>query len=306
VNEARYREAEQRVWQSVGVEPAERWLHLARLGTDIRVQEAGDGPLVVFVHGGSASGANWVPLVTHLDRFRCVVIDRPGCGLSPPLDRDLTHIGPFWLVADALVVDVLDALEAPTGHLVATSMGGFYALRGAAAHPERIDRMVQFGFTLGAGLTHVPMSMRIATLPGLRHIVQRMPPTKWTVRMIMRQLGHGPALEDGRITRELLDWFLALLRDTPSMRNDTNAPKAALQLGTKGQALLPADVLARVSCPVRYIWGEADPFGGADVAEPFLAQLPDAELEMWPGSGHAPWLDDARMAATRVTDFLER
>ena len=124
MDETRYRDAEQRFWQSVGVEPTERRLHLDRLDTEIRVQEVGDGPLVVFVHGGSASGANWAPLVADLDGFRCVVIDRPGCGLSPPLYRDLTHIGPFWVVTDALVVDVLDALDAPTGHVVATSLGG--------------------------------------------------------------------------------------------------------------------------------------------------------------------------------------
>lgn len=174
----------------------------------------------------------------------------------------MTHIGPFWFVTDALVADVLNALEVASAHLVATSLGGLYALRGAAAHPESVDRMVQFGFTPGAGLTLVPVSMRIATLPGLRRVMQSIPPRNAVVRSIMRQLGHGPALADGRITPEMLDWFLALLRHTSTMRNDWNAPKALLQLGTKGQTLLPAEVLARVGCPVRYIWGGSDPMGG--------------------------------------------
>jgi len=30
-----------------------------------------------------------------------------------------------------------------------------------------------------------------------------------------------------------------------------------------------------------------DPFGGADLAQPFVKQLPNAELELVVGSGHA-------------------
>jgi pimeloyl-ACP methyl ester carboxylesterase len=306
MNEVRYREAERRLWQSVGVAPTERRLHLDRLDTDIRVQETGDGPPIVFVHGGSASGANWASLVAHVDGFRCVLIDRPGCGLSPPLDRDLSDLGDFTDMVDALVVDLVDALELPTGRIVATSMGALFAVRGAAAHPERVERMVTFGYTLGAGLTHVPLSMRIATLPGLNRLMTSIPPTKSAVRAIMRQLGHGPAMKDGRITPEMLGWFLALLRYTPSMRNSTNAPRSVLKVGTKGQTVLPVDVLQRVRCPVRLIWGDADPLGGVDVAERFSTQFADAELEMWPDSGHAPWLDNAELAGERVVDFLGR
>jgi len=304
MDQTRYREAEQRYWTSVDRAPTERILHLDRLDTDIRVQEVGEGPVVVFVHGGSASGANWAPLVAHMDRCRCVLIDRPGCGLSPAIGRDLTELDRFLEAADALVVDVLDALEETMAPVVATSMGAMYAVRAAAAHPERVDRLVQFGFTLGAGLTHVPLSMRIATLPGLSRLMTSIPPTKGAVRAIMRQLGHGPALEDGRITPEMLEWFLALLRHTPTMRNDTNAPKEVLKLGIEGRVVLPDDVLSRVVCPVRHIWGEADPMGGVEVAESFVAHFADAELEMWPNSGHAPWIDDAELAADRVTDFL--
>jgi pimeloyl-ACP methyl ester carboxylesterase len=306
MNEGKYRQAEQAFWESVGIAPTERVLHLERLNSDIRVQEVGDGALVVFVHGATASGANWAPLIQHLDGFRCVLIDRPGCGLSPALDRDLRQLEPFWEVTDALLADIVDALEVPSVDVVATSMGSLYALRGAAAHPDRVGRMVEFGFTLGAGLVHVPMSMRIAAFPGLQRLMQSIPPTKGAVRAIMGQLGHRPALKDGRITQEALEWFRALLRHTPSMRSDTNAPLQALKPGSKGRAILPDDVIARVECPIRHIWGESDPFGGSEVAEPFVAKFSDVELEMWANSGHAPWFDDAERAAARVADFLSR
>jgi len=306
MNESRYREAEQRLWASVGLAPTERRLLLRRLRTTVRVQELGEGPVVVFVHGGSASGANWAPMLGHLTGFRCILLDRPGCGLSEPLDADLTAVDRFTTAADALVVDVIDALELPTAHVVATSLGGFFAVRGAAAHPARIDRMVEFGYTIGARLSHVPFSMRLATLPGLRHLMTRIPPTRGVIRSIMRQLGHGPALKDGRITPELLDWFLALLRDTPTMRNDTNAPKELLSTGSRGEAILPVSILADVRCPIRFVWGETDPIGGADVAREFVAHFADAELELWPATGHAPWIDAPERAAERVADFLAR
>ncbi len=303
LNAARYLQVERQLWASVGLDPIERHLHLSRLDTFVRIQEFGDGPLIVFVHGGSASGANWAPLVAHVSGFRCVLLDRPGCGASPLHRRDISSLDRFLAYADMLMVDVLDALGAPTAHLVSTSLGGCFALRCAAAHPERVDRIVEFGFVVGAPIARVPISMRIATMPGVGRLTTSIPPTRGAVRAILHQLGLGPALADGRVTAESFEWFVSLLRDTPTLRNESRLPRVLLKASETSVAL-PTELLAAVRNPVRFIWGESDPFGGADVAEPFVAQLPAAELEMWPECGHAPWIDDPERAAARVVDFF--
>lgn len=305
MNEARYLEVEQQLWASLGLDPSERHVRLPRLDTPVRVREIGDGPLVVFVHGGSASGANWAPLLPHLSGFRCVLLDRPGCGGSPPYHGDLRTVDRFLEYADTLIVDVFDALEAPTAHIVSTSLGGCFTLRGAAAHSDRVDRIVEFGYVVGAPIGRVPISMRLATMPGVRRLITSIPPTRGAVRAILRQLGLGPALADGRITDESFEWFVSLLRDTPTLRNESRLPRELLE-ASETSVSLPAELLAEVRCPVRFIWGECDPFAGADVAEPFVQQLADAELEIWPASGHAPWIDNPELAAARVIDFFNR
>jgi pimeloyl-ACP methyl ester carboxylesterase len=303
MNEARYLEVEQRLWISLGLEPVERHLRLPHLDTLVRLQEIGDGPLVVFVHGASASGANWAPLLPYVHGFRCVLVDRPGCGTSPAYHSDIHTVDRFLEYADTLIVDLLDALEAPTAHIVSTSLGGCFTLRGAAAHSDRLDRIVEFGFVVGAPISRVPISMRLATMPGVRRLMTSIPPTRGAVRALLRGLGLGPALADGRITDESFEWFVSLLRDTPTLRNESELPRALLE-AAETSVLLPANVLARVQSPVKFIWGGCDPFGGADVAELLVQQLSDAELEIWPASGHAPWIDDPKGAGARVVDFL--
>src|SRR4030095_11817790 len=58
MNEARYREAEGRVWASVGVTPTEQRVRLERTGLTVRVQEVGQGPAGVLVHRASHSGTH--------------------------------------------------------------------------------------------------------------------------------------------------------------------------------------------------------------------------------------------------------
>ena len=84
-NEAKYREAEQTLWSSFGLNPTERRVRLERIGATVRIQEVGAGPTILFMHGASTGGATWAPLVPHLNGFHCVLLDRPGCGLSDPL-----------------------------------------------------------------------------------------------------------------------------------------------------------------------------------------------------------------------------
>ena len=223
MNEDRYRESERRLWQSLGVTPTEQRIHLPRIGVNIRVQEVGQGPVIVFVHGGSNSGTSWAPLAARLGEFRCVLLDRPGCGLSDPLDARFDDVEALGKFAEAMIVDVLDAMQIGKAHLVSTSFGGYMALRTAAAHPERIVRMVELGWTIGAPTAGFPLIMRITGVPALAWLMTAVPPNKRMVRMMFRSIGLRQALDAGRISQEAIDWFVALLRDTDTMRNEIKA-----------------------------------------------------------------------------------
>ena len=207
-----------------------------------------------------------------------------------------------------MIPDVLDALGLDRAHVVATSFGGYFALRGAAAHPDRIDRMVEFGWTIGAPMAKVPFAMRIATAPGIGWAMARVPPNERAVRMILRQIGLGAALESGRFAQESIDWFLALLRDTPTVRNEIRTTPRVIRPvhGMNERVLLSASLLASIHTPTQFIWGDQDPNGGAEIARRFVGLLPNAELELMSGVGHAPWMDDPDHCASMTSSFLNR
>ena len=146
MNEAKYRAAELRYWAMEGVAPTEVWLDLAHTAARVRVQVVGDGPPVLFVHGANNAGTSWGPLAARMSGFRCLLLDRPGCGLSERLPTRFDDVTAFVPFAQTLIVDVLDALELERAHLVSTSLGGYHALRIAATHPDRVRRVVEFSF----------------------------------------------------------------------------------------------------------------------------------------------------------------
>ncbi len=305
MNEERYRQAEQVLWQSVGAEPTERQLVLDRTRATVRVQELGAGKPVVFVHGASNSGTSWASLAARLPGFRCVLVDRPGCGLSPPLDRRHADMGELATFADALVVDVLDAIGAPRAHVIGTSFGGYFALRTAAAHPDRVDRLVTLSWSFGAPMESTPLVMRIAVQPGVRRLAAKIRPTERMARAMLKQIGLRHAVESGRFGAAEMAWFLSVLRDTDTMRNEIDSmPPVVTMRGFNDETLLPASVLTAVTAPTYMLWGADDPTGGAEIARQFVAQLPNATLEVMPGAGHAPWMDDPDHVAQRIGAFL--
>jgi pimeloyl-ACP methyl ester carboxylesterase len=305
MNEARYREAERRLWESVGVTPAEQQLRLERTGVTVRVQEVGEGPAVVFVHGASNSGVSWAPLAARLDGFRCVLLDRPGCGLNEPLPNTLDDPERLCAYGDALIVDVLDALGLDHAHVVATSFGGYFALRAAAAHPDRVDRVVEFGWTVGARTGAVPLMLRLGSMPTFGRLIGMVPPTERAVRAMLGSIGLRQALVTGRFSQQMVDTYLSLLRDTDTMRNELRAGPHAFRLrGFNKSVLLPASLLGTIHTPTYFLWGEEDPMGDAEIAREFVAHIPDAELEIMAGAGHAVWVDDVDHVAATTRRFL--
>jgi 2-hydroxy-6-oxonona-2,4-dienedioate hydrolase len=301
-----YLDAERRLWEHVGVTPVERVVALAA-GGRVRVQEVGDGPPFVLLHGGSISGASWASLAAALDGVRCILIDRPGCGLSDPIAggplRDLLAVQRY---ADQLLGHLLDALELESAAVGATSYGGLFAFRGAAAQPDRVTKLIEYSWLMGAPSAGAPLTARIAAIPGLQSVMTRTPMTRGMVKRALRQFGLGRAIDSGAMDDVMLDWAHALLRHTDTLANDVrSSPKVFTPIrGQNVDLHLGDEVLSKLTMPVLLLWGEDDPNGGAAVARALAPRLPNAELVIVPGAEHAPWLDDLDTCVSHSRGFL--
>ncbi|MBI2917493.1 MAG: alpha/beta hydrolase [Chloroflexi bacterium] len=304
VSEREFRESEKRLWASVRVTPTERRVRLAGIGVEVRVQEAGDGPPVLFLHGGPNAGTTWAHMVAGMREFRCLVVDRPGTGLSQALPRPLTPatLPPF---GDAFAAEVLDALGIARALVVASSFGGYLALRGAAAHPSRIARMVQMACPAFAPGMKTPPFMRLMSLRLVRGLMGRMEPNVKTARSILRQIGHGASIDANRIPDLFFQWYVDLQKHTDTMRNDGDMIGNLITLlGAKRSLTLSDELLRSVQTPTLFYWGEDDAFGGEEVARNLARLVPNAQLEMVPKSGHLPWLDDPARAVRATVEFF--
>ncbi len=302
MNEAKYRVAENKLWDSVGIAPSERYVTLPRIGVKVRVQEVGEGEPVLFIHGGPNSGSTWAPLVKHLRGYRCLLVDRPGTGLSEAYPVTGDNVAEF---SEVFVGDVLDGLGMQSVHVVASSFGGMLAIRSDAAEPGRIKRMVQMACPAFVPGMRTPKFMKGLAIGPLRWLINKLPPNERAGDSIMRQIGHGASMDAGRIPREFSEWYLDLQRYTDTMRNDTRMIASAVTLKGFDPALtLPDSVLAGVSAPTRFLWGSDDGFGGEDVARATVNRMPSADLVMIPDSGHLPWLDFPESIARETAEWL--
>lgn len=212
----RYRQAERALWGHYGLEPTERFIDVASPRVRLRVVEVGAGEPVLFVPGTAGTGPYWGALIRELKGFRCLMLDRPGWGLSSPVDY--SKYGYKTVVADVLR-GALDALGLDRAHVAGASIGGVWPLRLAAAQPSRVGRIVLLGGGPLVPEILPPAFVRLLASP-LGAIIVRLPQRSRMVRSILRQGGHGASLDAGRIPDVFVDWRVALGRDTDSMRNE--------------------------------------------------------------------------------------
>jgi 2-hydroxy-6-oxonona-2,4-dienedioate hydrolase len=298
----RYREAERSLWSHYGLEASERFVRLASPAVTLRVVELGSGPPVLFIPGTAGTGPYWGSLIRALSGFRCLMLDRPGWGLSTPLDYTSVDYG--TAVAD-LLRGVLDALEIETADAVGASIGDVWALRLAARHPGRVGRVVLLGGGPIVAEADAPGIVRLIASP-IGGLMVRLPQTPKRVQAIMRQAGHGASLDAGRIPEDYVRWRVAFERETDSMRNERAMVRSIVswRKGLRpGLTFEDAD-LAAIRQPTLLVYGTADPVGTVDVWRRVVDLLPGGELQLIDGAGHMPWLDDPSAVGTHVSRFL--
>jgi pimeloyl-ACP methyl ester carboxylesterase len=297
----RYLEAERRLWQHYGLEAREQFLDLDTPVARLRVLEVGSGEPVLFVHGTVGPSA-WASLISELPGYRSIVLERPGWGLSSAID--FARHDYKTLVADVLR-GALGALELERAHVVAGSIGNVWALRLAAQHPSRVERIVLMGGGPIVAEARVPGIIRLLASPA-GSLMARLPDTAARLRSILRQSGHGASLDAGRIPEEFIDWRVAVGRETSSMRHEREMVCAIVQGKSYRPGLTFEDAeLAAIRHPTLHVYGTADhTVGSAEIWSRVADALPRGQLRLVEGAGHMPWFDELTRVAEEVRDFL--
>lgn len=289
--ERRYREAEGRLFDDAGITPREHHVTLRTLGTQCRVLEVGSGRPVLFLPGGPNAAATWAYVAGRTRGVRWLLVDRPGTGLSEP-PREVPTPATLPTFVEALVGDLLDGLGLDRAGIAGSSFGGYCALRGAAAHPDRVSAVLLAGCPAFVPGWTAPSFFTLLRTPLIGRLLLSLPVTDASARLGLRQMGHARSLAEGTISAPMLDWVRTWQRDTETMRHDAAMIVAC---GTRRDGFAPeldltASTLGAVQA-LRIQIGTDDVVGGPEVAARLASLLPDASVETWEHAGHLPWLD---------------
>lgn len=275
-------------------------------GRQVYIVEKGDGPPLVLIHGTGNSSFFFKPMIDNLENVRAFIPDRPGQGLSDPVDLPREH---YREAAVKWVDKLLDTLGLDTTALLGHSMGGLWALWYALAHPDRVDKLVVIGAPQLPG-TQAPFPFRMMSTPGIGEMVQRL--STPSPKSVLQFAGFVNEEETLSKYPDLIDLLVALQRDPVSAATDKNEVRAILspfalftRSGYRPEITVEPHELRGLTVPTLILWGDNEPVGSIPVIQAINSLIPHSELEILP-AGHAPWLGNPARVAELVTAFVQK
>jgi 3-oxoadipate enol-lactonase len=259
-------------------------------GTRLHYERHGErgGEPLLLITGFTISSAVFEPVLDRYRRFDVVTYDNRGSGRSA---SPLRPTSMPELAADA--AGLLEALEIDSAHAYGLSMGGMIAQELAIRFPERVRGLVLGGTTPGG-----PRAARPA-LKDLQALAAGLA-GGWSDRE-RAWLGRWVFSEDFR--REQPVRAAELLRHFGRHRA---TPQGAW---AHWWATVYHDTVSRLHCiqaPTLVMHGELDAMAPISNARLLADRIPDAELAIVPGAGHAFMLERPEASLEIFEDWLRR
>jgi pimeloyl-ACP methyl ester carboxylesterase len=231
-------------------------------GVSIRFRRSGSGTPVMLLHGWGGAIGSFEPVFHALSpSFDTVAIDFPGHGQSslPPQ---------AWSVSDftRLTLSVMDHLKLARPHIVAHSFGGRVAIKLASTWPERVGKLL---FAAGAGVAARPTLARTLkrAAGAVAHSLEGVPGASGFVARLKKHMKAHLGSRDYLNAGELRQTLVRVVAED----------------------LTP--YLPKIQSKCLLVWGDQDPETPLYMGEIMKDAIPDAELVVFHGAGHFPFLD---------------
>ena len=267
-------------------------------GHDVAYHRAGEGPVVVLVHGITGRASTWDAVAAELVAAGRTVIapDLLGHGESAKPRGD------YSLGAHAAGIrDLLAALGHERVTIAGHSFGGGIAMQFAYQFPERVERLILVS-SGGLGRELSPF-LRAAALPG--------------AELVLPLLSLRPVREAGQLAQRALaptgirpgPGLVESLRSVSSLA-DGDARAAFLHtlrsvVDVGGQRVDARDRLYLAShIPTLILWGTRDRIIPVEHGVRAARLIPDSRLELIERAGHFPHVEQPASFVDVVLDFL--
>jgi len=269
-------------------------------GVKLHYVEAGEGPLVVLLHGFPEFWFSWRLQIAPLAAagFRVVAPDLRGYNLSSR-PEGVDAYGADKLAAD--IRGLIQSLGAESACVAGHDFGGTVAWALAMAHPEVVERLAILNAAhprkLNDGLKH-PNQLRklwyffFFQPPGLPERVVRA--GNWRFFRRYQRDAQPP------YTAEETERYVESWSQPGAATAIINLYRAAVRQSKQAQAQLRP-----IAAPTLVIWGQRDRYLGPQLAEPSREDVPQLDrVERLDKASHWVHHDEAERVTQLLTDFF--
>ncbi len=266
-------------------------------GHRVAYRKAGEGPLIVLIHGVTASSVVWELVGPRLARHHTVLApDLLGHGQSAKPRGDYS-MGAFA----SGIRDLVLSLELGPATVVGHSLGGGVAMQFAYQFPERVGRLALIS-SGGLG-REVNGLLRAATFPGSELVL----PMLAGRHVLTAGRAVGRALSAMRVPlgNDAIEMARghASLGDPQSRTAFVHTLRASVDVG--GQRVQAVDRLyLAAEIPLLILWGARDRIIPADHGRRAHELVPGSRFELFERAGHFPHLDEPERFVATVEDWI--
>lgn len=235
----------------------------------------GDGTPVIFLHGVTDSHRSFDLVMPNLPKgIRAIAVTQRGHGDAPRLEGGY---GPAELAGDLRAF--IDALDIEKAIIVGHSMGSFAAQRFAYENPERTAGLVLIGSFVTCGDNTGVIEFVRTAIAGLKDPI----PAEF-----------AREFQSSTVALEVPEEFFDM-----AVEESLKVPAKIWKEACESMIVNDHSAeLGRISAPTKLIWGSADAYFDRSVQDRLLSLIPNSDLNIYDGAGHAPhWEMPERLAA---------
>jgi 2-hydroxy-6-oxonona-2,4-dienedioate hydrolase len=277
-------------WGELGA-VAHRIEYVEAAGWRTRCLVAGTGEKTLFLLPGT--GGHLEAYTRNIgalaERFRVIAYDYPGHGYTTLTDHDLEL--PEYVEHLAAL---MDAFEVERAHISGESLGGWVAVKFAARHPERVDRIVLN--TPGGTMARPEVMARIRELSQ----AAADDPSRVRVRSRLEWLMAHPE----SVTEELIDIRQGIYAQ-PGFSTSMSHILCLQDPDIRARNLITDEELEGIAAPALVVWTSDDPSGPAGAGIHMAERIPDGRFELIQDAGHWPQWEQWRRFNELLLEFLE-